>query len=189
VIGANPYAALRTRDLDGEVRTALLACEGKCGVAARVGALAGAHVVVTGSLIQRGRHAMIAVDQVGDWVRRDPAAVPDAMLAFPSPESLGEFELAGEILDSKCWFGAMRPASGKTHKACASLCIRGGIPPAFFAGGPGGSGVLTLLVNDGRAFGPELLEYVADPVRVRGRLFRLGDLDFLDLPMSAIRRV
>lgn len=190
VLSAEPYAMLRTAELGGSPRTALLSCLGKCGVAARIGALAGQPVVVTGSLIQRGRQAMIAVDEVGDWVRRDErAASPDPTLAFPAAEPLGEVNLAGEILDSKCWFGAMRPSSGKVHKACAALCIRGGIPPAFFARGPGAQGSLMIMTSGGRAHGTDLLSLVADPVQVQGRVHRLGDLLVLDAPVSAVRRL
>ena len=190
IVSAEPYALLRSRDLGGGVpRTALLSCLGKCGVAAQIGSLEGQPVVVTGSLIQRGQHSMIAVDEQGPWLRRDERATPDASLAFPASEALGEVSLSGEILDSKCWFGAMRPSDGKLHKACASLCIRGGIPPAFFARGPAGQSALTILTDAGRAHGPELLALVADPVRIAGRLFRRGDLLLLDAPVSAIRRL
>ncbi len=185
-----PYAMLRTHDLNAQgPRTALLSCLGKCGVAARIGSLAGQSVVVTGSLIQRGPHAMIAVDEVGDWIRADTPALPDPGLRFAAPEALGEVRLTGEILDSKCWFGAMRPSEGLVHKACASLCIRGGLPPAFFARGPGPQGALLIMTSGGRAFGPELLPLVADPVQLSGRVFRRGDLLFVDAPLSGIRRV
>ena len=189
-VGAAPYAMLRSRDLGGGVpRTALLSCLGKCGVAAQIGALEGQPVVVTGSLIQRGQHAMLAVDEQGPWLRRDEGAAPDTSLALPAIEALGEVRLSGEILDSKCWFGAMRPSDGKLHKACASLCIRGGIPPAFFARGPAGQSALMIMTDGGRAYGPELLALVADPVQISGRGFRRGDLLMLDTPLSAIRRL
>jgi hypothetical protein len=190
IVSAAPYAMLRSRDLGGGVpRTALLSCLGKCGVAAQIGALSGQPVVVSGSLVQRGQHTMIAVDEQGPWLRRDDGAAPDAGLAVPAPEALGEVRLQGEILDSKCWFGAMRPADGKLHKACASLCIRGGIPPAFFARGPAGQAALMVLTDGGRAHGPDLLALVADPVRLVGQVFRRGDLLLLDAPLSAIRRL
>ena len=189
VVTAEPYAMLRTADLGPQPRTALLSCLGKCGAAARVGSLSGRAVVVTGSLIERDGHAMIAVDEVGDWIRPDPSPTPDPRLRFPEMEPLGAVDLAGEILDSKCWFGAMRPADGKTHKACASLCIRGGIPPAFFARGPAGRTALMIMTDAGRAHGPDLLALVADPVRLSGRVFRRGDLLMLDSPVSAIRRL
>lgn len=189
IVSAEPYAMLRTNDLGGGARTALLSCLGKCGVAARVGALAGQAVVVSGSLIQRGVHSMIAVDEVGDWIRADSSAKGDPALAFPASQPLGEISLTGEILDSKCWFGAMRPADGKAHKSCASLCIRGGIPPAFFARDASGRGALMIMTSDGRAHGPGLLGLVADPVRVSGMVRRMGDLLMLDAPLPQIRRL
>jgi hypothetical protein len=189
IVTAEPYAMLRSLDFGGGPRTALLSCLGKCGVAARVGALSGQPVVVKGSLVQRGRHTMIAVDEVGDWIRRDDGALSDPALAFPALEPLGEVTLAGEILDSKCWFGAMRPADGKVHKACASLCIRGGIPPAFFARGTGGQSALMIMTTDGRAHGHDLLALVADPVRAVGRVARWGDLLVFDTSPGAIRRI
>jgi hypothetical protein len=189
IVRAQPYAMLRTHDLGGGPRTALLSCLGKCGVAARIDALAGLPVVVTGSLIQRGQHAMIAVDEVGDWIRRDTAAATDAALNFPTLQALGDVNLVGEILDSKCWFGAMRPSTGKVHKACASLCIRGGIPPAFFARGPGQQEALMIMTSGARAYGPDLLPLVGEPVRLSGRVFRQGDLLVLDAPVGAMHRV
>ena len=189
IVTAEPYAMLRTHALGPGPRTALLSCLGKCGVATRIGALAGQPVIVTGSLIQRGQHVMVAVDEQGDWIRRDQGVAPGPPLQFPAPEPLGEHGLVGEILDSKCWFGAMRPSEGKVHKACAALCIRGGIPPAFFARGPDQRGALLIMTQDGRAFGAELLGLVADPVRVNGRVYRRGDLFFLDASIQQIRRV
>jgi hypothetical protein len=188
IASAEPYAMLRTNDLGGGPRTALLSCLGKCGVAARIGALTGQAVVVTGSLIQRGQHAMIAVNEGGDWIRRDQGTLTDSALRFPAPEPLGTIELVGEILDSKCWFGAMRPSTGKVHKACASLCIRGGIPPAFFTQGPMQQRSLLIMSSGGRAYGPDFLSLVGEPVRVTGQVFRQGDLLVLDASLADIRR-
>jgi hypothetical protein len=42
----------------------------------------------------------------------------------------GLVKLTGEIVDSKCFLRVIAPGSGKTHKECASLRLRGGIPPA-----------------------------------------------------------
>jgi hypothetical protein len=189
IVTAEPYAMLRTADLGTAPRTALLSCLGKCGVAARIGALAGQSVLVKGSLIQRGPYSMISVDEEGDWIRLDPDAQSNPALQFPAATALGEITLAGEILDSKCWFGAMRPAQGKVHKACAALCIRGGIPPAFFVRGPDSQAALMIMTRDGRAHGNDLLPLVADPVRIAGRLFRSGDLLLLDAPVSSMVRI
>ena len=190
---SDPYAMLRTTDFDGTPRTALLACLGKCGVAARIGSYAGQQVVVKGSLIQRGEHRMIAVVDGLDWIRADDADAPSDLafpeLAYPAPAAAPEVTLAGEILDSKCWFGAMRPSEGKVHKACAALCIRGGIPPAFFAKDRAGNQTLLIMTHRGEAHGPDLLPYVADPVQIRGRILRYGDLTLLDGPVADITRL
>lgn len=189
---AEPYGMLRTLDLDGTPRTALLGCQGKCGVSAKIGALAGKPVVVKGSLIQRGQHAMIAVIDGLDWIREDTGEdtggdISD--LAFPTPEPLFEATFNGEILDSKCWFGAMRPSEGKVHKACASLCIRGGIPPAFYVKDRQDQKALMVMTSGGFGHNKDLLPYVADPVAITGQVQRFGDLFLLDAPVSAISRL
>lgn len=185
---AEPYSMLRTLDLDGTPRTALLGCQGKCGVSAKIGSLAGKPVVVQGSLIQRGRHAMIAVIDGIDWIREDTeGTIGD--LAFPSPQPLFEVTLKGEILDSKCWFGAMRPSEGKVHKSCASLCIRGGIPPAFYVKDRKEQQALMVMTSGGFGHNKDLLEYVADPVSITGQVQRFGDLLLLDAPVRAITRL
>ncbi len=188
VITGQPYAMLRTLDIDGTPKTALLSCLGKCGVAARVGSLEGQSVVVKGSLIQRGKHAMIAVADGMDWIAPSPAA-QQVDLTFPDVEPVGPVTLAGEILDSKCWFGAMRPSEGKVHKACAALCIRGGLPPAFYAKTTSGESALMIMTDGGLAHGEALLPFVADPVQVSGQARRWGDLLLLDGPVSAITRL
>lgn len=185
---AEPYAMLRTLDLDGTLRTALLGCQGKCGVSAKIGALAGKPVVVKGSLIQRADHAMIAVVDGLDWISEDPAG-DAANLAFPTVEPLTEITLKGEILDTKCWFGAMRPSEGKVHKSCAALCIRGGLPPAFYVTDLKQQKALMIMTDRGAAHGHDLLPYVADPVQITASVQRRGDLLFLDGPVSAIQRL
>ncbi len=185
---ADPYGMLRTLDLDGTPRTALLACQGKCGVSAKIGALAGKPVIVKGSLIQRGPHTMIAVIDGLDWIREDAAgSVGD--LAFPQVEPITDVTLSGEILDTKCWFGAMRPSEGKVHKACASLCIRGGLPPAFYVRDPQDQAALMIMTSGGFGHNKDLLPYVADPVSITGQVQRFGDLFLLDAPVSAITRI
>ena len=132
---------------------------------------------------------MIAVDEVGPWIRRDTAAIPDPALALPALEPLGEVDLVGEILDSKCWFGAMRPSQGKPHKACASLCIRGGIPPAFFARADGGHGALMIMRDGGRPTAPGCWRWWPTRCACAGGCTAQGDLLVVDAPLSSIRRL
>ena len=83
-------------------------------------------------------------------------------------EDLGEVQWTGEIVDSKCYFGVMNPGAGKVHRDCAVRCISGGIPPAFLVRDAGGNSVTLLLAN----WKGELLEHIAEPVTIRGRLSR-----------------
>ncbi len=189
VVTASPFPLLRTADLDGTPRTVLLSCLGKCGVAPRLGSYANQPVLVRGSLIARGPHAMIAVIDGPDWIEPLSAA-PASELAFGEMAEIGPADLNGEILDTKCWFGAMSPAEGKPHKACAALCIRGGLPPALYLKDASRERRLTLLVDaDGGAHGDDLLPLVADPVRVSGRLYRRDDLIYFRAGLSRIRRL
>lgn len=105
----------------------------------------------------------------------------------PPRTDLGPFQGRGQIVDPKCYLGAMKPGEGHVHKACATLCIRGGIPPMFL---DEQTGELYLLTD--AAGGPILdpiLPYVADPVEVRGQAQRIANLKLLKLEADAIRRV
>ncbi len=193
MVSADPYPLIRT-ETDGEVRTALLLCMTKCGVRRRITSASDEPTRVTGSLIRRGRHTALAVTDGLDWMgpAENPAAVNAAALAEPQPVSLGEATFLGEILDSKCWFGAMRPGEGQTHKACASLCIRYGVPPALFVRDQSGREHAFIMTDpDGGFIPPEeaFLSLVADPVEVTGELVALGDLVTIRLDPSQIRRV
>lgn len=172
-----PYPLLRTTGLDGTLRTVLLACDTKCGAQEKLAEsrISRDRVTVRGSLIQRGRHVMLAVANDDDWIMPDHT-LPARLTGF-AEEDLGEVTINGEILDSKCWFGAMRPNEGASHKACAMLCIAGGLPPYFYARDAlGRSRAMMLTDPGGEALVQPILRYVADPVRVTGRVHRIEDL-------------
>lgn len=185
----DPFPVLRTRAIDGTVRSLWLVCSGKCGVRAIVSAYEGQTVTLRGSLLARDGFFMLSAAAGPTWIAPSPTAVDDG-LRPGTAESLGQSALSGEILDMKCVAGAMRPSTGKVHKACASLCIRGGIPPGLFVRDRRGATHRLLLVDgDGAAHAPEpLLPYVADPVRIEGELLRRDDTLFLAAPATAIRR-
>ncbi len=178
-----PYLHLLTEDLGGGPRPVFLVGQGKDRITVRP-ALTFTGAAVTGTMIERGEHAMMAVDDI----YADPA--PGRVM--PGPETdLGEVVMTGEILDAKCWFGAMRPGHGKTHKACASLCARGGLPLAFCETGRCGEGKAALLFLDarGRAFGPEIIPLVADPVIIRGRIFEVAGLRQVRVALGDVVRL
>lgn len=189
-VTSDPYPMLRTRDTDGAVRTAILSCMNKCVVKPRIDLVKTGEVIVRGSPIRRGPHLMIATADDGSWIEAAPEGSDDQALAFPEPESLGPAALRGMILDTKCWFGAMRPSSGKAHKSCASLCIRSGLPPAFFVRSRRGQESLLVMTDEtGRAVGHDILPFVADWIELSGSVERRGDLLLLKTATGSFARV
>ena len=97
--------------------------------------------------------------------------------------------LRGEIIDSKCYLGAMKPGGGKTHKGCAALCLSGGVPPMFVTRDAAGNETYYLLTDsEGKPMGKEAVDYVGDPVELTADLEQRGDLRVLKLAAADIRR-
>jgi hypothetical protein len=137
----------------------LLAGPGKRGFTAPA-SLDGRVVRFRGERILHGQDRMIEV-LGGAMSDAGPGEVPAEV-------DLGYAELAGEIVDSKCYFGVMNPGRGKVHRDCAARCLSGGIPPALLVRDGAGSSATVLIAN----FRRELLDHVAEPVALRGRLTR-----------------
>jgi hypothetical protein len=103
---------------------------------------------------------------------------------------LGLQTLRGEIVDSKCYLGVMKPGRGKPHRACATLCIRGGVPPVLRVETTGGEYRHLLLTDQaGGALNDRVLELIAEPVEITGRVRRDGDLLILETDPRTIRRL
>lgn len=152
-----PYPSL---SIEGQGAPWLLAGTGKHGVDI-AGELDRRVVRVKGERILRGDDHMIEVA---------PNSIEAAGGAgfYETTVELGKVRLTGEIVDSKCYFGVMNPGNGKVHRDCATRCISGGIPPAFRVRDAGGRTMTLLLEHWNR----ELLEHIAEPVTIRGRLTR-----------------
>lgn len=182
-----PAPLLRTRLSDGALRSVLLVSEGKRGLPEAQRPAAPVVATARGYTLRRGRWLMLEVQSI-DVASGPPGEALAAALPEPSPPR--RVVLRGEIIDPKCYLGAMKPGDGKPHKACATLCIRGGVPPMF----RDDTGALHLLVDDaGRTPDGDdleaLLPYVADPVEVEGDAFVAGDLSCLRILNGAIKRL
>ncbi|MBK8979924.1 MAG: hypothetical protein IPM29_28840 [Planctomycetes bacterium] len=114
---------------------------------------------------------------------------PDAERLLGATEDLGEQVLRGEIVDSKCYLGVMNPGVLKPHRACAIHCIRGGIPPILLVRGTDGSPAehYLLVGADGAAIHAQVLDLVAVPVEIRGRVERIGALRVLRADPASYR--
>jgi hypothetical protein len=164
---------------------ALLVQTGKHGSATRVGRFHGAHVRVAGWLLEREGRSMIELSPDDDAIQLDPS---EPAAAAPDPVSLGRATLAGEIVDAKCYLGAMKPGNGKTHKECATLCITGGIPPMLVTRAPGGHSYYLLLNPDGGPLGPEAYPLIGEPVEISGDLESCAGVLRLRVDARDIRR-
>lgn len=187
VATAKPYPMLRSLGPGGQMQTYLLGSQGKCGVQARLAALEGQAVRLRGSPVHRGGQALLALADT-DWV--EALSIPPApALLHPAVRALGPVVLRGEILDAKCWLGAMRPGHGKPHKSCAGLCIRSGVPPLFFPA-PGqlqARGPFLLISPEQGSASDLVVDQAGVPVQVEGALQTLGD--WLALRVLGVRTV
>jgi methionine sulfoxide reductase heme-binding subunit len=187
VVREHPYPMLELDTPEGP-RLAMLVEVGKIGAQARVRGLDGRRVRVSGWPLDRdGRRIIeLAPDPSGLVAIEDqPQVVPArAMVAGET------VELRGEIVDYKCFLGAMKPGDGKGHKACATLCVRGGIPPVLVTIEPDGSRGYHLLCGpDGVSPMPgSILPLIGEPVIVQGTRFGATDLAVLGVLESGVRR-
>jgi hypothetical protein len=157
--------------------------EGKHGV--DVKSFDASHVKLKGTLIYRDDLRMIEV--VSDSVEKSSATVNSIE---EKSESLGNFTLKGEIVDSKCYLGVMNPGSSKPHRDCAVACLRGGIPPLFIVKDSSGNiSELWLLSDKNESVNKEILDFVAEPVEISGEVSRTGNQLFFKINPQQIKRL
>jgi hypothetical protein len=124
----------------------------------------------------------------GDWTMLQVSADADVQLVSSNTEFevvdhyLGEVTFEGEIIDSKCFLGVMKPGGGKVHRACARLCLLGGVPPMLAVKNKLGERLGYLLMNeDGSSASIPLSDKVAVPVKLSGTLLQRGELQYVRL--------
>lgn len=155
------------------------------------------HVRLRGTLIYRDDQAMIEVERdsvslEGRVTRPDQNKEMGTRGTRPSNDvvSLGERTFVGEIVDSKCFLGVMNPGQLKPHRACAARCISGGVPPVLLVRETNGTArYLLLLSREGKPVNRDVLELVAEPVRITGELVREEDMLVLRSDPSTYRRL
>jgi len=193
VVLERPYPRLRVTE-EGQASARSLPTSfhlvafGKYGAEELVAGLDGEPVRIRGSLIHNEQERMLEVHEVEPWSGAEAERLRAA--GRPEERQLGRVTLVGEIVDSKCHLGVMKPGRGKTHKACAIRCISGGIPPLLRVEDNAGEVEYFLLVAaDGRSVNREVLDLVAEPVEISGEVVRSGDLLVLYADPHTYRRV
>jgi hypothetical protein len=172
-----PYPALVVSDSSTlTLTTYWLAGPGKHGASDLVKGRDGQMVRLSGSLIERDGDRMIEVPS------RDALVTLDSRAAVPLEplHSLGPIVVRGEVVDSKCHLGVMKPGEGATHRDCAVRCLLGRITPMFApARNDARLGRLALVDPHGRPINESLERLVARPVEIHGELLTRGPLRFL----------
>lgn len=153
-------------------RTILMSGGGKTGVDARAAPLDGLIVTASGVAVKRGDLDLLQL-------RGGTRGLSAMMGELPEIEiqDLGRWRLTGEICDGKCYAGAMLPGDGLAHRACANLCLIGGVPPVFVTAEPvEGQDFLLIGGPDGGPVTDLLLDYTALRITVEGQIERRGDM-------------
>lgn len=162
---------------------------GKHGGQEAVKGLAGRRVRLRAALIYRDNQTMLEL-KAGSIEALDQMDGPEPMDGGAAGESLGMVKLRGEIVDSKCFLGVMNPGNLKPHKACAARCISGGIPPVLVVrDSAGGARYFLLTSHEGRMINRQVLNWVAEPVEIRGELVRFDDVYVLRTDPGSIRHL
>lgn len=191
ILELRPYPVLRVPAADGTpARTYMLSGQGKRGVFDQARTHGEAMVSLRGVPLARGDLTMIQVGGVEAETEDTPDSTSDSTSDFTpaGPVSLGRWKLTGEICDGKCYAGAMRPGNGLAHKACADLCLTGGIPPVFVSSGAvHGRSFFLMADKDGNLPGDELDALLALYIEVEGEIERLDDLMVFKADFSTAR--
>jgi hypothetical protein len=178
----HPFPALEVEDA-GATRVYWLVGPGKHGASELVRGLDGGRVRLSGTPITRDDDRMIEVvpDSVVTRAVADASRTP--------LRTIGTTSLEGEIVDSKCYLGVMKPGRGPTHRDCAVRCLLGSIPPMLVTKEAGATRRIPLVVKDSAALRETLPFLAARPVRVRGTLLERGPQLFLSTETSMIEIV
>lgn len=187
ILQADPYPVLHVIQSEqyepGD--TIILSGGGKRGVAERAADLDGAVVEVGGARLQRGE--LNGLQLRGGMRGLKRAETPDEDFVVEI-EPLGRWRLTGEICDGKCLNGAMRPGTGLAHRACANLCLLGGVPPIFVSSGPvEGEEFLLMADATGGPVTDQVLDYTATFVEIEGDVERRGDMLVFRITPETIR--
>lgn len=175
VIELTPYPLVHVTKGNDRIKpgdTLMMSAGGKAGVNDRADGLNGQLAQVSGVMLERGDLNML---QLRGGRRGMQAA--EGTGEVPAPVDEGRWKLTGEICDGKCLAGSMRPGRGLAHKACANLCLLGGVPPVFVSSQPVlGAEFLLVTGPDGTVLPPAAYDAVAQFVSVEGRITRRGGL-------------
>lgn len=107
----------------------------------------------------------------------------------PVIEKIGEVTIKGEIIDPKCYLGAMNPGEGKPHRSCAIRCISGGIMPMITYTENNQKKYAVLLGENGEKINNQVLDFVAEPIEITGVLYKYENWNYVYINPNFIKRL
>ena len=189
VLYERPIPRLRVTAADGTPLDHVLVGAGKFGPPPIIAGAHGHRVRFSGSLIVREPLHMIELNRPDTFAILDGERRPNANESKPdktqpqNPEPavslLGEGKFIGELVDTKCYSGVMRPATGKVHRGCAIRCLSGGVPPGLLMRDGHGDAVVFLLAGPGNEPLRYDVQLAGTLIEVEGRLELHGDTPVL----------
>ena len=145
-------------------------------------------VTISGYQLIRDGRRIIELSSPDSVRAADPQDTPP--IVVPELEVLDDEPSIhiGEVIDGKCFLGAMKPGDGFAHRSCAILCIKGGLPPMFaFEQRHEGTEIPLILIDHKAHFPEELHHFVACRVELLARRARMGTLPILLIEPDSIR--
>jgi len=144
--------------------------------------LDGRMVRLRGTLIERDREKLLQI------VPHEIETVAAARETKPSvPVRIRTVRVVGELVDSKCHLGVMKPGDGPLHRDCAVRCLLGAVPPMISVRGT--KQRFALLRGDLRPFFSDFPALAGRPLAVRGAVVSQGARRFLALELDDIEFV
>ncbi|HXQ52930.1 MAG TPA: hypothetical protein VN802_17705 [Stellaceae bacterium] len=95
--------------------------------------------------------------------------------------------LACEIVDSKCYLGAMISGEGKVHKSCAGPCLLGDIQALFVTREASGAVFYRLLADErGAAMASLASSHAGERLTLTGTVTRLPGIELFAVPRASL---
>lgn len=184
-----PYPML-VPDADPE-RPLLIVSMGKQGAHDRLRAFDRSAVQIRGWELNRDGRRIIELAEDDEAILRMDEQRIQRVRDYAPNASTESVTLEGEIVDGKCYLGAMKPGDGLGHRSCAVLCLRGKLPPMLATVDDDGESVYHLLVIDNSTLLREnALSLVAQRVQVVGQLTHpYAGLSMLTTTEQSITRI
>lgn len=170
ILEERPLPILHSTETSNAPSSYLLVGFGKHGLPDFARGYHGQRVRFRGTLIEGGGLRMIEMNDAASFAVLDASPAKESLSTEES--MLGEVVLVGELVDTKCYAGVMRPAVGKIHRACAVRCLRGGVPPGLLIRNPDGTATVVLLTGPNGAPLQVDAQWAARALQVRGQLSR-----------------